>query len=266
MDYETILYEKDGSVLTITLNRPDKLNAATDQLLNELADAFKQAGRDKAVRAVILTGAGRGFCAGQDLADVQSRYDDTDGTPIQFGEHLRHSWNVVIQRMRELPKPVLCAVNGVAAGAGMSLVLASDLRYASEKASFVQAFVNIGLIPDSGSTWTLQRLIGPTRAMEMMLTGRKVTAEEAERWGLLNGVHPPEALMDEVRQVAERLAAMPTRAIGLIKQAVDRASGSSLNEALEYEADLQDLAGCTGDHREGVTAFIEKRKAEFTGE
>ncbi|MCB0077893.1 MAG: enoyl-CoA hydratase/isomerase family protein [Anaerolineales bacterium] len=265
MSYNTILYETAHGVLTITLNRPDKLNAATDELLSELADAFKKAGRDAEVRAVILTGAGRGFCAGQDLGAVQSRYEDDDAA-IAFGEHLRHSWNIVIQRMRALPKPILCAVNGVAAGAGMSLVLASDLRYASDKASFVQAFVNIGLIPDSGSTWTLPRLIGPTRALEMMLTGRKVTAQEAEAWGMINGIFAGEALQDEVRAIAERLAAMPTRAIGLIKQATDYAADSTLNEALEYEADLQDLAGRTQDHREGVTAFIEKRKPIFTGE
>jgi 2-(1,2-epoxy-1,2-dihydrophenyl)acetyl-CoA isomerase len=264
MEFETILYEQDGGVLTVTLNRPDKLNAATDQLLEELGNAFKQAGRDKAVRAVILTGAGRGFCAGQDLASVQQR--ESAGDEVRFGEHLRHTWNPVIQRMRDLPKPVICAVNGVAAGAGMSLVLASDLRLASEQASFIQAFVNIGLIPDSGSTWALQRLIGRTRAMEMMITGRKVSASEALAWGLLNQVVAPDELMNEARALAGQLAAAPTRAIGLIKRAVDRAATSTLEEALEFEADMQQLAGRTADHKEGVAAFLEKRKAEFRGE
>lgn len=263
MGFETILYEQDGGVLTISLNRPDKLNSATDQLLGELAEAFKQAARDASVRAVILTGAGRGFCAGQDLASVQER--ESLGETISFGDHLRHTWNLVIQRMRELEKPILCAVNGVAAGAGMSLVLASDLRYASDKASFIQAFVNIGLIPDSGSTWTLQRLIGPTRAMEMMITGRKVSAEEALAWGMLNGVYAPDELMTEVRAQAARLAQMPTRAIGLIKRAAEQAAQSSLAEALEYEADLQEIAGRTADHKEGVAAFLAKRPAEFRG-
>lgn len=265
MAYETILYEMDGSVLTITLNRPDKLNSATDQMLNELADAFKQVGRDASVRAVILTGAGRGFCAGQDLASVQER--QAQGGEISFGEHLRHSWNVVITRISQLEKPVIAAINGVAAGAGMGLILACDLRYASPSASFIQAFINIGLIPDSGSTWTLQRLIGPTRAVEMMMTGRKVSAEEAYQWGLLNKVvDSPEALMDEVRQVAQQLAAQPTRAIGLIKRAAAYAADSTLPEALEYEADMQELAGRTADHQEGVAAFLAKRKAEFKGQ
>ncbi len=263
MSYETILYELDNSVLTITLNRPDKLNAATDLLLHELEDAFKQAGRDASVRAVILTGAGRGFCAGQDLASVQERGNSEE--PVSYGTHLRHSWNRVIARMRGLEKPILCAVNGVAAGAGMSLVLACDLRYASDKASFIQAFINIGLIPDSGSTWALQRLIGPTRANEMMITGRKVSAEEAKGWGLVNELFPPDELMGEVRQRAAQLAAMPTRAIGLIKRASDFAATHSLDEALEYEADLQELAGRTADHKEGVSAFLEKRSPEYRG-
>jgi 2-(1,2-epoxy-1,2-dihydrophenyl)acetyl-CoA isomerase len=264
MPYQTLLYEQESGVLTVTLNRPDKLNAATDELLHELIDAFKQAGRDATVRAVILTGAGRGFCAGQDLADVQERRA-AEGT-VKFGEHLRASWNLVIQRMRDLPKPILCAVNGVAAGAGMSLVLASDLRLASDKASFIQAFINIGLIPDSGSTWTLQRLVGPTRAMEMMLTGRKVSADEALDWGMLNHVVPHDDLMAETRALAEQLAAAPTRAIGYIKRAVDRSADSTLNEALDLEADLQELAGRTADHQEGVAAFLEKRKPTYRGE
>ncbi|MGH2545031.1 MAG: enoyl-CoA hydratase-related protein [Ardenticatenaceae bacterium] len=264
MEFETILYEQDGGVLTVTLNRPERLNAADDVMLKELPEAFKQAGRDKTVRAVILTGAGRGFCAGQDLASVQARAGAEEA--LSFGEHLRDTWNRVILRMRELEKPVLCAVNGVAAGAGMSLVTASDLRYASDKASFLQAFINIGLIPDSGSTWTLQRLIGPSRALEMMITGRKITAQEALDWGLLNAIFPQDELMSEVRQRAGQLAALPTRAIGLIKRAADYATTHSLPEALEYEADFQELAGRTADHKEGVAAFLGKRQPEFRGE
>lgn len=261
MAYETILYDIDGNVLTITLNRPDKLNAATDQLLGELADAFKQAQRDATVRAVIVTGAGRGFCAGQDLASVQERSGS-----VSYGEHLRHTWNLVLKRLSEVEKPVIAAVNGVAAGAGMGLVLACDLRYAGPNASFIQAFINIGLIPDTGSTWTLPRLIGPTRATEMMLTGRKVSAQEAYEWGMLNKVvvnH--EDLMPEVNAVAAQLAAMPTKGIGLIKRALAKTADSTLEEALEVEADLQELAGRTTDHKEGVAAFLEKRKANFKG-
>ena len=264
MAFETILYEQDGGVLTITLNRPERLNAATDTLLQELESAWKQAVRDDSARAIILTGAGRGFCAGQDLASVQER--EHTGTGVSYGAHLRHTWNRVIYRMTSLPKPIICAVNGVAAGAGMSLVLASDLRIASENANFLQAFVNIGLIPDSGSTWTLPRIIGPTRAMEMMLTGRKVPAQEALEWGMINQVVPADQLMEEARALAESLAAAPTRAIGLIKRAVDAAATRSLAEALEVEADLQEIAGRTADHKEGVAAFLEKRKATFTGQ
>lgn len=263
MSYETILYEPDSAVLTVTLNRPERLNAANDALLGELADAFRQAGRDRAIRAVLLTGAGRGFCAGQDLASVNDR--EASGGEINFGAHLRHTWNPVIRRIRALEKPVICAVNGVAAGAGMSLALACDLRYASETASFIQAFVNIGLVPDSGSTWTLQRLIGPARAAEMMIRGHKVSAQEALSWGLVSAVHPPDKLMEAVRTVAEEVAAKPTRAIGLIKRAMDFAATHPLDQTLEYEADLQDIAGATADHKEGVAAFLQKRPPHFTG-
>lgn len=260
MSFENIQYEQDGGVLTITLNRPTKLNAGTDEMLGELIKAFKQAGRDSSVRAVILTGAGRGFCAGQDLASTQERESD-----MKYGAHLRHTWNPLVSRMRNLQKPIICAVNGVAAGAGMSLVLASDLRYASDKASFIQAFVKIGLVPDSGSTWSLQRLVGTTRAMDMMITGRKVRAQEALEWGLVNAVVEHDNLMSEVQSLANTLAAMPTRAIGLIKRAADYAANHSFAETLEYEADLQDIAGGTADHKEGVTAFLEKRVPVFTG-
>lgn len=261
MAYETILYTVEGNVLTITLNRPEKLNSATDQLLGELADAFKQAQRDANVRAVIVTGAGRGFCAGQDLASVQEREGG-----VSYGEHLRHTWNVVLKRLAECEKPIIAAVNGVAAGAGMGLVLACDLRYASANASFIQAFINIGLVPDTGSTWTLPRLIGPTRATEMMLTGRKVSAQEAYDWGMLNKVaESQEELMAEVNALAAQLAAMPTKGIGLIKRALTKTADCTLEQALEIEADMQELAGRTADHKEGVTAFIEKRKAVFKG-
>lgn len=263
MAYDTILTAQDGAVLTITLNRPDKLNAANDTLLSELADAFKQAGRDEGVRAIILTGAGRGFCAGQDLAAVQARVPDEKGS-LGYGKHLRH-YNEIITRMRKIEKPIVAAVNGVAAGAGMSLVMASDLRLAAQSASFLQAFVKIGLVPDSGSTWFLPRLIGQARAMEMMLTGRKISAEQAEAWGLINRVVPDDQLMAEAQALASELAGLPTKAIGYIKRAVTFAAASGLPEALEYEASMQELAGRTEDHKEGIAAFLEKRTPEYKG-
>lgn len=264
MAYETLLTEQEGAVLTITLNRPDKLNAATDELLTELIDAFKQAGRDEGVRAIILTGAGRGFCAGQDLASVQARVPDERGS-LGYGDHLRHTYNQLIKRMRTIEKPIVVAVNGVAAGAGMSLVMASDLRLAAESASFLQAFVKIGLVPDSGSTWFLPRLIGQARAMEMMLTGRRISAEQAEAWGLINRVVPDDQLMAEAHALAQEMAALPTKSIGYIKRGVNFATTTSLEEALDFEADMQELAGRTEDHKEGVAAFLEKRPPEYKG-
>lgn len=264
MAYATILTEQDGSVLTVTLNRPDKLNAATDELLGELVDAFKQAGRDEGVRAIILTGAGRGFCAGQDLGSVQERVPDEHGS-LGYGEHLRHTYNELVRRMRTIEKPIVAAVNGVAAGAGMSLVMACDLRVAAAGAGFLQAFVKIGLVPDTGSTWFLPRLIGQARAMEMMMTGRRISAEQAEAWGLINRVVPDDQLMSEARALAQELAALPTKAIGYIKRGVNFAAASTLEEALDFEADMQELAGRTEDHKEGIAAFLEKRTPHYTG-
>jgi 2-(1,2-epoxy-1,2-dihydrophenyl)acetyl-CoA isomerase len=264
MDYENILYEIETGVLTITLNRPDKLNALTDAMLHELNDAFKQAGRNETVRCVVLTGAGRGFCPGADLGGVQERQKKGGG--FNYGEHLRTTFNPLISRMRELPKPIIGAINGVAAGAGMSIAIATDYRIAAESATFLQAFVKIGLIPDSGSTWMLPRLVGMTRAMDLMLTGRKIDARTAFEWGLVNQIVPDNELMQAVNALALTFATGPTKGIGYIKQAVRYASHSTLGEALEYEADLQDLAGRTADHQEGLSAFLEKRPPNFMGE
>lgn len=264
MSYEAILYEQQQGILTITLNRPDKLNAFTDTMLDELTAAFQQAAAEPQVRVVVLTGAGRGFCAGQDLGFAVQNGAGQEG--FSYGEHLKAHYDPLILGIQAFPKPIIAAVNGVAAGAGMSLALACDLRIVVETAAFLQAFVKIGLVPDSGSTWMLPRLVGMTRALDMMLTGRKVSAQEALEWGMINRVVPGEELKDVVYALAGELATAPTRAIGLIKQAVNYAQNSTLAEALEQEAALQDVAGRTSDHTEGVMAFLEKRPAQFFGQ
>ena len=262
MAYETILSETVDGILTLTLNRPDVLNAVTDTMLAELQDALRSAERNAAVRCIVLTGAGRGFCAGQDL---NARSAAADGRRVSVGEHLRHGYNPLVQRIRGIEKPVIAAVNGVAAGAGANLALACDLRIASETASFVQAFVKIGLAPDSGGTVFLPMLVGYAKAAELAFTGDRIGAEESLRLGLVNQVVPAAALMQTTHALATRLAALPTRAIGLTKRAFNRAMMPNLDAILDYEADMQELASRTTDHTEGVAAFLEKRVPTFTG-
>ncbi len=263
MTYETLLSEIVDGVLTLTLNRPDVLNAVTDTMLAELQDALRSAERDAAVRCIVLTGAGRGFCAGQDL---NARSEATDERRMSVGEHLRHGYNPVVQRIRSIEKPVIAAVNGVAAGAGANLALACDLRIASETASFVQAFVKIGLVPDSGGILFLPMLVGYAKAAELAFTGDRIGAEESLRIGLVNQTAPAAELMQTTHALAARLAGLPTRAIGLTKRAFNRAMMPNLDAILEYEADMQDLASRTSDHTEGVAAFREKRPPHFTGQ
>ncbi len=263
MPFETILYEVNAGILTITLNRPDKLNAMTELLLRELKDAFVQSGIDRDVRVIVLTGAGRGFCAGADLAAATEQMMSGG---FSFKDNLIATYNPLILTMQSLPKPIIAAVNGVAAGAGMSLALACDMRIAAESAGFLQAFIKIGLVPDSGSTWMLPRLIGMTKALELMMTGRPVSAQEALVMGMVNQVVADADLADAVNQMAQAFVNAPTQAIGLIKQAVNYAATSSLEAALINEAELQDVAGTTADHMEGVAAFLEKRPAVFKGE
>jgi 2-(1,2-epoxy-1,2-dihydrophenyl)acetyl-CoA isomerase len=263
MSYQTILCEPSDSVLRITLNRPDKLNALTDVMLQELHAALAKAAGDKATRCVLLTGAGKGFCPGQDLGNVQ---DMSRGGKPAYGEHIRSNYNPLILAMARCPKPIVAAINGVAAGAGMSLALACDVRIASEKASFLQAFINIGLVPDSGSTWFLPRLVGRQRALDLMLSGRKLSAAEALDWGLVNQVVAPEQLLDEATKIAARYAAAPTFAIGQIKRNLDYSESHSLEETLALEAKSQAECGLSLDHQEGIKAFLEKRTPVYRGE
>ena len=261
MAYETILTETADGVLTITLNRPDVLNAVTRAMLREVQGVMRGAERDAAVRAIVLTGAGRGFCAGQDL----NARSAGDGPPPSVGSSLREGYNVLVRQIRGIEKPVIAAINGVAAGAGMNLALACDLRIASDTAWFTQAFVKIGLVPDSGGSLFLPLLVGAAKAAELAFTGDRVDASEAHRLGLVNRVVPADALAAEAHALAARLATLPTRAIGLTKRAFNRAVMPNLDAVLEYEADLQEIAAATEDYREGVAAFLERRPAAFTG-
>jgi len=253
---DEVLTSRDGAVLTITLNRPDVLNALNGAVHAALAGALKEA-RDEAVRAVVITGAGRGFCVGQDLAEFGAMPDVADS--------LRRRYHPNIRAIRELEKPVIAAVNGPAAGAGMSLACACDIRVAADGATFVPAFINIGLVPDSGGTFFVTRLLGYARAFEWLCSGRRLTAAEAHAWGLVAEVVETERLAERVAELAAELAALPTRGVGMTKRLLDRASTAALYEQLEREAQLQSAATQTDDFREGVAAFLEKRTPEFTG-
>ena len=257
---ETILRDTSEGVLTITLNRPDALNSFTVEMKEALLAALKDAARDRKVRAIVLTGAGRAFSAGQDLKERQGS-DVAD-----LGTELRLRYNPIILAMRRLEKPIVGAINGVAAGAGFSVAMACDVIFASDKASFTEAFSRVGLVPDTGSTWFLPRLVGSARAAEMMFTGDAVDAATAERIGLVNRVIPADELMTEATAFAHRLAKSAPIALALAKRALNRAYEMSLEEALDYEAQLQSIAGRSADHREGVAAFVEKRPADFKGE
>jgi 2-(1,2-epoxy-1,2-dihydrophenyl)acetyl-CoA isomerase len=258
----TVLVEvdPDTGVATLILNRPDALNSLTVPMKVELLAALQRVERDVAVRAVVLTGAGRAFCAGQDLRERLR----PDASPL--GVELRERYNPIIRAMRVMPKPIVGAINGVAAGAGASLAMACDIRIAADTASFALAFGRVGLVPDSGATWFLPRLVGATRAAEIALLGDPVTAADAVRLGLVGRVVPGADVATEARAVAERLASGAPRAIALTKRALDAAWDRDLDGALELEAELQDLAGRTQDHGEGMAAFLEKRPPRFTGE
>jgi 2-(1,2-epoxy-1,2-dihydrophenyl)acetyl-CoA isomerase len=257
----SILLSLDAGVLTVTLNRPDKLNAFNPEMHQELRKALERALDEAAVRAVLLTGAGRGFCAGQDLSERNVSGD----TPIDLSVSLGSHYNPLVRRLRELPKPVVCAVNGVAAGAGANIALACDIVIAARSASFVQSFSRLGLVPDSGGTWFLPRLAGSARAMGLALLGEKISAEQAESWGLIWKVVEDAELMTETNAVAGALAQGPTKGYGLVKKALNASWGNSLDAQLALERDLQREAGLSQDYREGVAAFMQKRKPEYKG-
>jgi len=248
----------DG-IMTITLNRPTVLNAMNADLLAQLGAAFAAAKDDDAVRAVLLTGAGRGFCAGADLTTNSMR----TGSDVQ--EMMRGRYHPIILMMRQFPKPIVGAINGTAAGGGMSLALACDIVLAAESATFLQAFTKIGLVPDCGSTWFLPRMVGDVRARALIMMADKITARDALQYGLVWKVIADDALLSEARACAARLATMPTRAYDLVKQALAASSSNGLAEQLELEARLQGQAVRTEDHREGVNAFLEKRPPVFKG-
>ncbi|MDP9467320.1 MAG: enoyl-CoA hydratase-related protein [Chloroflexota bacterium] len=255
--YETIRVEVADDVATITLNRPESLNALNATMRGELLAAIKAAGRDEAVRALVITGEGRGFCSGADLRGGSGERD--------FRRVLTDEYNPLIIAIRELPKPVVAAVNGVAAGAGVSLALACDLVYAADDARFIQAFVRIGLVPDSGSTRTLVRALGRHRAARLIFGGEPLSASEAHAAGLVTELVAADQLATVAHAAAAKLAAAPTRAIGLAKRAINHAEDALLPESLAIEAALQELAGRTEDHAEGVAAFGEKREPRFLG-
>jgi 2-(1,2-epoxy-1,2-dihydrophenyl)acetyl-CoA isomerase len=248
---------RDGGVLTITLNRPDVLNAFNASMHHALGEALAEA-EEASVRTVVLTGAGRGFCVGQDLTEFREAAGD-------IGSRLRDNYHPNILAIRGLEKPVIAAVNGAAAGAGLSFACACDIRIASDAASFVPAFINVGLVPDSGGTYFIVELLGYARAFEWMTSGRKLSAAEAHEWGLVSEVVDGDGLAARAGEIAAQYAEMPTRGVGMTKRLFSEAARNRLEQQLELEAELQTAATQTNDFREGVAAFLEKRKPEFTG-
>lgn len=256
--YNTILTETAGGIMKITLNRPDVYNAFNVEMLSELNSAFETAGNEE-VRCVVLTGAGKAFCSGQDLKDFNEK-------KLTFREALEQRYNPLIMSIAELPKPVICGINGVAAGAGLSLALACDYRIAVESATLIEVFINVGLVPDSASSFFLPRIAGYAKAFEMCASGDKVTAADAKKIGLVNRIVSTTALLDKLcMKVAADYASKPTKAIGMIKGLLRRSFDTDIAGMLKLEAEYQEVAGNTDDFREGIASFLEKRKSEFKG-
>jgi len=260
--FKTILFEISDSVATLTLNRPESLNSFNTIMHGEVQTALDQVEADPNVRVLVLTGAGRGFCAGQDLSD---RAVKPGAERVDLGASIENYYNPLIRRLRALPMPVICAVNGVAAGAGANIALACDIVIAAESASFIQPFCNIGLIPDSGGTYFLPRLVGVARATALAMLGDKLPAKTAVEWGLIWQAVPDADLKPEVEKLAGRLAKAPTRGLATIKKALAASLSNTLDEQLDLERDLQREMGYTDDYQEGVAAFLEKRKPVFKG-
>ena len=258
-NYQTINYELNEGVCLITLNRPDVYNAFNEQMKKDLNDALKEADKDPSARCVVIRGAGdKAFCSGQDLKEHS-------GSKRSLKESLEKNYNPMIRKIRTMEKPVIGMINGVAAGAGCSLALACDMRIMSSTAKLIEVFIRIGLVPDSGSHWFLPRLAGMARAFEYAATGRDISADEAERAGLVNKIVPPDKLEEETIALAKRFAQAPTKAIGLIKRTLNKSLTSDLDTLLDYEAVIQQIASETEDHREGVKSFLEKRPPVFKG-
>ncbi|GAB2849427.1 2-(1,2-epoxy-1,2-dihydrophenyl)acetyl-CoA isomerase PaaG [Pseudoduganella ginsengisoli] len=263
MTYENILFDISNGIAKLTLNRPDKLNSFTQAMHLEVRDALGQVKADKSVRVLVLTGAGRGFCAGQDLSD---RAVEPGAKGVDLGESVEKFYAPLVMELRNLPLPVICAVNGVAAGAGANLALACDIVIAGKSASFVEVFCKLGLIPDTGGTWHLPRLIGLARATGLAMLGEKLTAERAEEWGMIWKSVPDEVLMTEAMAMAAHFATAPTKGLAFTKKALQASYGNSLQDQLALEADMMRELGYSHDYREGVSAFMEKRTPEFKGE
>ena len=262
MTYETILFDCEEGVARLTLNRPDRLNSFTTAMHGEVANVLAIVADDPQIRALLLTGAGRGFCAGQDLSD---RAVAPGGESVDLGESVERYYAPLIRRLTTIAKPVVCAVNGVAAGAGANIALACDIVIAARSAKFIQSFANIGLIPDSGGTWVLPRLVGQARALGLALTGEPLSAEKAESWGLIWKCVDDDLLMIEAGALAAKFANGPTRGLAETKRLIRGASLNTLDQELDIERDAMRELGASADYREGVAAFMSKRPAVFTG-